>query len=130
VLKGTLPQTVTLSPAWTSVCHDSVGYYAGVEESDGKTIVLAIDMPYYDQTIHPMWMTDENGDVWGSAGVPPGATTLDALEAAVLAQLGPPNTATSEGAPDRTPILALLLAAALVAFTVTVRKAGRGVRHR
>lgn len=130
VLKGTLPQTLTLAPAWTSVCHDSVGYNAGVEESDGKTIVLAIDMPYYDQTIHPMWMTYENGEVGGSAGVPPGVTTLDALEAAVLAVLAPPDTATSGTAPDRTPTLPLLLVAALVAFTVTVRKSGRGVHDR
>lgn len=128
VLKGTLPQTVTLAPAWTSLCQDSVGYYAGAQESDGKTIVLAIDMPYYGQTIHPMWTTYDNGDVGGSAGLPPGVNTLDALEAAVLAVLGPPDTATSRAAPDRTPILALL-AVALVGFTVTVRKSGRGVHH-
>lgn len=116
LLKGTLPGLVTVAPAWTSLCHDSVGYYAGDEASDGKTVLVAIDMPYYDQTIHPMWMIDETQGVVGSAGVPAGVTTLEALEAAILAEVGVPATSTDEGEATGAAPLVALFAVALVAI--------------
>ena len=122
LLKGTLPRLVTLAPDWTSLCHDRVGSYA--EGSVGKTVVLAIDVRYYDQIIHPMWMTHVSPGLWGTAGVPPHVTTLDALEAAILAEIGLPDTATNEAAPRGAPPLAFMLAAALVAFVAIVRKSG------
>ncbi len=123
VLKGRLPGLVTLAPAWTSLCHDSVGFYA--EGSDGRTIVIAIDMPYYDQTIHPMWTTYDPQGVSGSAGVPSGVTTLTELEAAILAELALPDTSTDEGQLRNTHPLAFILAAAIAAiagFVATVRR--------
>jgi len=129
LLKGTLPEVVTLAPAWTSLCHDSVGWNAGAEESDGRTILLAIDMRYSDQTIHPMWTTDDNQRVWGSAGVPRGITTLAELEAAILADLGVPDTATLESEPPAAPALAVMLVAALVTFVVTVRRSRIRIRQ-
>ena len=129
LLKGTLPEVVTLAPAWTSLCHDSVGWNAGAEESDGRTILLAIDMRYSDQTIHPMWTTDDNQRVSGSAGVPRGVTTLAELEAAILADLGVPDTATLESEPPAAPPLAVMLVAALVTFVVTVRRSRIRIRQ-
>lgn len=117
VLKGRLPGLVTLAPAWTSLCHDSVGFYA--EGSDGRTIVIAIDMPYYDQTIHPMWTTYDTQGVSGSAAVPPGVTTLKELEAAILAELDLPDTSTDETQSRDAYPLAFILAAAIVAFVAT-----------
>ncbi len=128
LLKGTLPEVVTLAPAWTSLCHDSVGWNAGAEESDGRTILLAIDMRYYGQTIHPVWTTDNQG-VSGSAGVPLGITTLAELEAAILADLGVPDTATLESEPPAAPPLAVMLVAALVTFVVTVRRSRIRIRQ-
>ena len=67
VLKGSLPTLVTVAPAWTTLCHDSVGYVAGAE---GAVIIVAFDVPYYDQAIHPMWAFDSKKGLSGSAGVP------------------------------------------------------------
>ena len=122
VLKGELPGLVTLAPAWTSLCHDSVGYYA--QESVGKTLVVAIDLPYYDQVIHPMWTTYDSQGVSGSAGVPSGASTLDELEAAILAELGLPDTSTDEPPPRGAFQLGFIIAAALLAFIATMRRSG------
>lgn len=122
LLKGALPGLVTLDPDWTSLCRDRVGGY--VEGSVGKTAVLAIEVRYYDQTIHPVWMIDVSQGLWGTPGVPPHVTTMDALEAAILAELGLPDTSTNEAAPRGAPPLAFILAAALVAFVAMVRKRG------
>ena len=130
MLKGKLPEFVTLAPAWTTLCHDSVGWNAGAEESDGRTILLAIDMPYYGQTIHPMWTTGGSHGVWGSAGVPAGVTTLAELEAAVLAQLGLPDTATLDAEPAAAPPFAVIFVAGLVTLVVTARRSRIRVRER
>ena len=119
VLKGSLPGVVTVAPAWTSLCHDSVGWYAGDLESDGRTIIVALDLRYYDQVIHPMWIADKIEGVRGSADVPVGARTLAGLEAAILAQLGVPETSTEEPAStDGYGVLLILVAAVgvLLAF--------------
>lgn len=120
VLKGRLPGLVTLAPAWTSLCHDTVGFYA--EGSEGGTLVIAIDMPYYAQTIHPMWTTYDTQGVSGSAGVPSGVATLYGLEAAILAALDLPNTSTEETQPRDAYLVAILLAAAVAAFIATVHR--------
>ncbi len=118
LLKGTLPEEVTRSPAWSSLCHDSVGHFAGSEESDGKVIVVAFDMPYADQTLHPMWISDDHRGVRGSAGVPPGMTTLAELEAAIVAELALPPTSTQEAVPASGAPLLHVVVAAIVAFAV------------
>lgn len=128
VLKGTLPRLVTLAPAWTSVCHDSVAYYA--EESASKTFLMAVDMRYYDESIHPMWMVDDAQGVWGTAGVPSRVRTLDELEAAILAELALPDTSTDEPPPGGGQPLVVILAAALAGFVATVRRFGDGIRRR
>ena len=98
VLKGSLPELVTVAPAWTTLCHDSVvGYFGGDE---GAVIIVAFDVPYYDQTIHPMWAFDRKQGVSGSAGVPSGVSTLAGLEAAIRSELGMPDTATAESTAD------------------------------
>jgi hypothetical protein len=88
VLKGALARTVTVAPAWTSSCHDSVGLWAG---GTGKTVVMAFDFPWFRDTLYPVWMPDPR---LGSAGVPPGVDTLAEVESAILHELGLPNTAT------------------------------------
>ncbi len=110
VLKGSLPKPVTVAPAWTTLCHDSVGYFAGAE---GAVIIVAFDVPYYDQTIHPMWTFDTKQGLSGSAGVPSGVSTLTDLEAAIRSELGMPDTATAESTTtDTSPLLPYVLAAA------------------
>ena len=125
ILKGTLPEVVTRSPAWSSLCHDSVASFAGAEESDGKVIVVAFDMPYFDQTLQPMWISDDHQGVRGSAGVPPGITTLAALEAAILAELALPQTTAKDSAPASAAPLALVVAAAVAAFAISLRSVDR-----
>ena len=110
VLKGSLPKLVTVAPAWTTLCHDSVGYFAGAE---GAVIIVAFDLPYYDQTIHAMWAFDSKQGLSGSAGVPSGVSTLTDLEAAIRSELGMPDTATAESITTETsPLLPYVLAAA------------------
>lgn len=94
VLKGSLPDLVTVAPAWTLLCHDSVGYYA---KAKGTVIILAIDMPFHDQVIHPMWKLYEGEGVSGTAEVPSAIATLADLESAIRSELGLPDTATDEG---------------------------------
>lgn len=118
VLKGSLPGVVTIAPAWTSLCHDSIGYYAGDEDSDGKTVVVAFDLRYFDQVIHPMWVAIED-EMWGSAGVPAGITTLAELETAIRAELGMPETSTQatqepRSAVDLRPLLLFVATIALM----------------
>lgn len=118
LLKGSLPEMVTVAPAWTSLCHDSVGYYAG---PDGAVVIVAIDVPYYDQVIHPMWAFDASQGVSGSAGVPSGVFTLLDLEAAIHVELGMPDTATPESTGDpASPLLASIVVAALAGIAVAV----------
>ena len=110
VLKGSLPKLVTVAPAWTTLCHDSVGYFAGAE---GAVIIVAFDVPYYDQTIHPVWTFDGKQGLSGSAGVPSGVSTLTDLEAAIRSELSMPDTATAEStAPETSPLLPYVLSAA------------------
>ena len=110
VLKGLLPKLVTVAPAWTTLCHDSVSYFAGAE---GAVIIVAFDVPYCDQTIHPMWTFDRKQGMSGSAGVPSGVSTLTDLEGAIRSELGMPDTATAQSTTDHpSPLLPYVLAAA------------------
>ncbi len=94
VLKGSLPELVTIAPAWTSLCQDSVSYFAGAEASQGRTIIVAFDLTFYGQVIHPMWGYAKEGGVFGTAGLPTGVGSLTALELAILRRLDLPDTAT------------------------------------
>lgn len=126
VLKGSLPKSVTVAPAWTTLCHDSVSYFAGDE---GAVIIVAFDVPYYDETIHPVWTFDSKQGLSGSAGVPSGVSTLSDLEAAIRAELDMPDTATAESTtPDTSPFLPYILAAGglLLAARRLSRRSTRG----
>jgi hypothetical protein len=90
-LKGSLPNQITIAPAWATLCHDSAASYAG---GVGRTAILAIELRYYDQIIHPVWSIDPETGVFASAGTPARVTTLADLESAILAELGMPDTAT------------------------------------
>ncbi len=127
VLKGSLPELVTVAPAWTTLCHDSVvGYFGGAE---GAVIIIAFDVPYYDQTIHPMWAFDRKQGVLGSAGVPSGVSTLADLEAAIRSKLGMPDTATAEPAADHVPPLLPSVLAAAGGFVLALRRVSRRSRR-
>lgn len=128
VLKGSLPEVVTVAPAWTTLCHDSVSYYAGDE---GAEIIVAFDVPYYDQTIHPMWIFDSKQGLSGSAGVPAGVSTLTDLEAAIRSELGMPDTATAEKSTidDSSPLLLYVLSAA-GGLVLTARRRARSAAAR
>jgi hypothetical protein len=124
VLKGSLPEVVTVAPARTSLCGDTVSYFAGGEHAEGVAIVVAIDLPYYDQVIHPMWTEVDGQGVFGTAGVPSGVTSLAELESAVLAQVGLPDTSTDSSQP-RTAIALALLGAIGVLFVARARRERR-----
>jgi hypothetical protein len=96
VLKGSLPELVTIAPAWTSLCQDSVGYFAGAEASEGKTILIALHLSFEGQTIHPMWVEIDGVGLFGTAGIPDGVTTLASLERAILRQVAFPDTSTAD----------------------------------
>lgn len=123
VFKGSVPDVVTVTPAWTSLCHDTVGYYAGDAGvgSDGKTIIVALELRYYDQLIHPMWVAGGDQGLYGSAELPVGVTTLGGLEAAILAELGMPETSTQEPVP-RAGSAGLLLLIAASGFVFAFRR--------
>lgn len=121
VLKGTLPALVTLDPATTSICGDSISSLAGAETSEGETIVVAFDVPFSGQTIHPLWADDLGLRVTGTAESPAGIRTLAELEAAILAELALPNTATVQPAPVATHPVTLVVAAAAAAFAIRLR---------
>jgi hypothetical protein len=124
VLKGSLPALVTVAPAVTSLCNDSVSYFGGDE---GRTIIVAFDLSYYDHVIHPMWAEDVDGveGVFGSAGMPPGVSTLAGLEAAILDALGTPNTSMELAErPQDSSALVLILAVGLAALAASLRRFG------
>lgn len=122
VLKGDLPDMVTVAPAWTSMCHDSIGYYAGAE---GTTIVVAFGLHTYGQVINPMWGASRRDGVWGTAGVPRNAATLADLEHAILAKLALPDTSTGDGSEAQSlPLTILALATGVPAFAATLRRTG------
>jgi hypothetical protein len=115
VLKGSLPGLVTVAPAWTSLCHDTVAYYGG---GPGSTIILAVDLRYYHDVIHPMWVFDSAGQNGGSAAVPGGVTTLAGLESAILAELRMPDTST--GGAEQTPAVVPAIVALAIGFIAFV----------
>jgi hypothetical protein len=96
VLKGSLPELVTIAPAWTSLCQDSVSYFAGAEASEGRTILIALHLSFEDQIIHPMWAEIDGVGLFGTAGIPDGVTSLAALERAILQQVALPDTSTAD----------------------------------
>ena len=91
-LRGPLPQLLTIDPPVTSLCGDWIGYG---ELGPGDEVIVALDVPFYDQVIHPAWWMTSDGRVCGTAGVPDEVADLDALAQAIDAL---PDTATT-GAP-------------------------------
>lgn len=120
ILKGDLPRRVTVAPAWTSLCHDSIGAFT----REGMTIVVAFGLRSYSQDINPIWSASGGEGVWGTAGVPRGVATMADLEHAILAKLGLPDTSTIEPREAQGLPLALAFTAGLVGFGVTLRRSG------
>ncbi len=90
-LKGQLPDTYRLDDPRTGICGDSIGYYVGL---DGEAIV-AFGIPWYDTVVNPAWVAGDSVTEpltgYGSWPPPEGVTTLDELEALIVASL--PDTA-------------------------------------
>ena len=119
ILKGDLPDLVTVAPAWTSICHDTIGAYAG---SKGKPVVVAFDVRSYGEVIHPVWVTNRDEGVLGTAGVPGDVATLAELERAILAKLRLPDTSTGAAINAEGNQLALFtLATVFIALAITVK---------
>lgn len=127
VLKGSLPELVTIAPAWTSLCQDSVSYFAGAEASEGQTILIALHLSFEGQVIHPMWAEIDGVGLFGTAGIPDGVTSLADLERAILRQVALPNTSTADPK-VMTPFPWVLVAglAGLGAFVVLKRRPSVG----
>lgn len=128
VLKGSLPELVTIAPAWTSLCQDTVSYFAGAEASQGQTIIVAFDLTFYDQVIHPMWGYAEEGGLFGAAQLPTGVASLAALESEILRQVGMPDTATVGAGPGgpQAPLPLFTALCLLVAVGFLRRQHGNG----
>jgi hypothetical protein len=122
VLKGSLPELVTIAPAWTSLCQDSVGYFAGAEASEGRTILIALNLSFGDQVIHPMWAELDGVGLFGTAGIPDGVTTLAALERAILRQVALPETSTADSKTVSLLPWALVAGLALLGASVVFRR--------
>lgn len=85
VLKGRLPDMVVLEPARSHICGDTVSFFLGAEGANvGQSAILAIDVRFYDQVIHPVWFVIKNR-LGGSADLPVGVSTLLELERATAA---------------------------------------------
>ena len=112
-LKGSLPDSVVLEEPFTSLCHDTIG---GLVAPEGSEAIVAFDVAYFGQVIHPAWVAVDapyNPSVGGSAGAPETAKTLDDLETLIEARL--PDTAFALPSPIRP---SELLGVALVAAAI------------
>ena len=91
MLKGSLPASVVLAEPFTNLCHDTIG---GLVAPEGSEAIVAFDVAYFGQVIHPAWVAVDapyNPSVGGSAFAPDEAKSLDDLEALIEARL--PDTA-------------------------------------
>lgn len=100
VLKGRTGDTIVLQPARSGLCGDTVAFFIGAEGGKvGQTAILALDVPYFDQVIHPVWGVIE-GRLGGSAHLPDGVHSLPELERAIAAAVAvPPPTEADDAAP-------------------------------
>jgi hypothetical protein len=91
LLKGSLPGTFVLDDPRTDLCGDTIAFW--VEQADSPVVMVAFGMPFYDQTIHPLWAESPHNapSIFSTASVPEGAATMDDMVAAV--GLLVPNTA-------------------------------------
>lgn len=91
VLKGVLPDEVTLEDPRTTLCGDTIGWLA----PEGSEAIVAFGVPFYETLVNPAWRaTDSRTDpvIGSGAPAPTGVASLDELEALILSEL--PNTAT------------------------------------
>lgn len=113
VLKGSLPGTLLLDNPRTGLCGDTIGFWA--EQTKSSSLLVAFGVRFYQATINPVWGEPAVGDsVFGTAGVPAGATTLDDVVTAARELL--PDTAmrSPASAPDLRLVGVALLAVAAV----------------
>jgi hypothetical protein len=118
VLKGTVQTPLMLDAPQMNLCGDRLTLPAGSEA------IVAYDVPYFETLLTVAWM--ETGDpvvpILGSAHPPDDATSLDDVEAAILAEL--PNAAVPQVPPITLPMLGWgMLALALVSAFARVRRA-------
>jgi hypothetical protein len=107
VIKGSLPETLTLPRPRTGLCGDTIGFWAkGMRRN---TVLVAFGVPFYQTTINPVWGEPRRGypSLFGTAGTPPGVTSLEELIAAVRDQI--PDTSLPRGAADNRWLGVLLL---------------------
>jgi hypothetical protein len=112
VVRGHAGETVVVDqPA--SLCKDGISW-----DFDYR-LIIALGVPFFNETLSPYWYEFSNGELRGWAEIPAGVTTLDELADAIAAL---PDTATAkpnQGAPigdSWAPVLLGLLA--LVMFLV------------
>jgi hypothetical protein len=127
VLKGDPGPSIELVEPVTYLCGDRVGYLTGGADGGvGESIILATNVQFFDEVIHPFWIVVDGG-LSGSAGWPAAATDLADVEAAILNALGPPDTSTAPEGVRRTnpgsPTLpVVMMAASMVLAAVMLRR--------
>src|SRR5688500_4162404 len=94
VLKGRPGPLIELVNPMSGLCGDRIGSMTSDHGNGaGQTIILATDVEYFDQVLQPFWHVGVGG-FGGSAGWPVAAENLDELEAAIVAAVRVPDTAT------------------------------------
>ena len=127
VLKGTAGTRIELANPITGLCHDRIGASAGgPDDGVGQSIVLATNVEFFDQVIHPFWIQVDGG-VSGTAGSPPGVDDMAQLEAAILRAARVPDTSTASPADPATEGVApgpaaFVLVAAFISSAVVARR--------
>jgi hypothetical protein len=127
VLKGDPGPRIELVEPMTYLCGDRVGYLTGgVDGGVGQSIILATNVDFFDEVIHPFWIVVEGG-LSGTAGWPAAAGDLADVEAAILDALSVPETSTAPvddpaPAPESSILPAALIAAATMLCALMVRR--------
>ncbi len=94
VLKGRPGPLIELVNPMSGLCGDRIGSMTSDHGNGvGQTIILATDVEFFDQVLQPFWHVGVGG-FGGSAGWPVAAENLDELEAAIVAAVRVPDTAT------------------------------------
>ena len=132
VLKGTPGTRIELANPITGLCHDRIGASTGGPgEGVGQSIILATNVEFFDQVIHPFWIQVDGG-ISGTASIPPGVDDLAQLEAAILRAAKMPDTSTGSPADPATEDVvpgpaAFVLVAAFIGSAVVARRRFRPI---
>jgi hypothetical protein len=95
LLKGDPGSRISLADPVNGLCRDRIGASTGGPDGGvGMTIILATDVEYFGEVIHPYWIETAQEGRAGTAGWPPAAADLAELEAAILIAVGALDTST------------------------------------